>query len=106
MLNNIYEKNSELDSLQIELFDSNSKLRYLWEGTHTIQLADYETGEGIGIIPAIGVVKHIKTEGLRWECDFGLQIGKFISTCNKVKEGNWEIKIETTDPVLFVSQIK
>ena len=64
------------------------------------------TTKRCGLLPIMKPVEHIKTAGLKWNCDFGLQMGQFISSSNEIEEGCETIEIQTSDPILWQNQTK
>lgn len=64
------------------------------------------TNNIVGLLPIAGRVRNVKTRGLKWDCNFPIEMGKFISSSNEISESANEVEIETTDPFLWTNQTK
>ena len=60
----------------------------------------------VGLLPVAGRVRNVKTKGLKWDCNFPLEMGKFISSSNEIADSSNEVEINTTDPFLWTNQTK
>lgn len=59
-----------------------------------------------GLLPVGQPVDHVWTKGLKWDIDFGLKMGSFVSSSNEIKEGADRVEIKTTQPILWQNQTK
>ncbi|OHT04927.1 Thiamin pyrophosphokinase, catalytic domain containing protein [Tritrichomonas foetus] len=59
-----------------------------------------------GLLPISVPVEKVTTKGLKWECDFGLRMGTFISASNEIAEGAKQVEIKTSHPILWQNQTK
>jgi thiamine pyrophosphokinase len=64
------------------------------------------TSKICGLLPIAGPVRHVRTVGLKWDCDFGLDMAKLISSSNEISEGQTRVLIETSDPILWTNQTR
>jgi thiamine pyrophosphokinase len=94
------------ERLRIWFIDENNVVTWIRPGDTGILCPQQWTQKICGLLPIACPVKHIKTEGLKWNCDFGLSMNSFISSSNEIAEGADKVLIQTSDPVLWMNQTK
>ena len=57
-----------------------------------------------GLLPVAGPVRHIKTSGLKWDVDYSLKLGTFISSSNEITKDC--VQVKTSDPILWMNETK
>lgn len=96
----------ECPELRIHFLDDNNFATWIRPEDKGIICKQKWTTKMCGLIPVGHPVRNIKTQGLKWDCDFGLEMGKMISSSNEIREGCDKVMIETTDPILWTNQTK
>jgi thiamine pyrophosphokinase len=93
-------------ALRLFFLDENNFSTWILPGDKGIFVPQKWTTKVCGLLPIARPLKHIKTVGLKWDCDFGLDMAGLISSSNEIAEGHTKVLIETTDPVLWTNQTK
>lgn len=96
----------ECTNLRIYFLDDNNFATWIKPEDKGIICPQQWTTKMCGLIPVGHPVRHIKTKGLKWDCDFGLELGKMISSSNEISEGYDRVMIDTSDPILWTNQTK
>lgn len=90
--------------LNISLLDDHNFMTWVLPKHTNIATPRRLTTNVCGLVPFAGPIHHLKTNGLKWDVDFGLQMGKFISTSNEIVKDN--VEINTSDPFLWINEAK
>ncbi|OHS99593.1 Thiamin pyrophosphokinase 1 [Tritrichomonas foetus] len=94
----IYQK------LRIFYLDDDNFSTWIFPGDKGVIRPNVWTRKTCGLLPAGIPVKHVKTSGLRWNCDFGLSMHTIISSSNEFADDAEYVEIETSDPILWTNQ--
>jgi len=69
---------------------------------HEIVPVDGIEGPVCGLLPLGAAVNSISTEGLQWNLENdSLEMGKFVSSSNRLAEGAQVVRVVTSEPLLF-----
>ena len=96
----------ECKDLRIYILDDDNFATWIFPGDAGIYCPQKWTTKMCGLLPVAMPVEHIKTEGLKWDIDFGLKMGDFISSSNEIAEGRDFIKISTSQPIFWTNETK
>jgi thiamine pyrophosphokinase len=86
--------------------DANNFCTWILPGDKGIHVPQKWTTKMCGLLPIARPLRHVRTTGLKWNCDFGLDMATFISSSNEIAEGHTQVLVETTDPVLWTNQTR
>jgi thiamine pyrophosphokinase len=95
-----------MKDLKVYFMDENNFVTWIRPSDQGIVCPQKWTRKICGLLPIAMPVKHIKTEGLKWNCDFGLSMDQFISSSNEIAEGADRVMIQTSHPILWMNQTK
>jgi thiamine pyrophosphokinase len=102
-------------SLNVSLRHPEHRIFFLDENNFTTWIFPHDKGiicpqqwttKVCGLLPLVRRVRKVTTKGLKWDCDFGLEMGKLISSSNEIAEGVDRVLITTTDPLVWTNQTK
>lgn len=71
-------------------------------GEHELEMEDAWEGPHCGIFPMQGEA-NVKTEGLKWDVNNKLSMGKNVSISNQLK--GKKVKVTNDKPILWVEEI-
>ena len=90
--------------MRVFFMDDNNFSTWIWPEDKGIISKQKWTTKVCGLLPIFRPVQHIKTKGLKWDCDFGLSLDKFVSSSNEISPGCERVEIQTSDPILWTNE--
>lgn len=94
----------ERPDLMIYYIDDNNFSTWIFPKDKGVITPMKWTNNVCGLIPVGEPVHMIHTKGLKWECDFGLSMGTFVSSSNEIVSE--KVEIETSHPILWTNQTR
>jgi thiamine pyrophosphokinase len=92
--------------MRVFFLDENNFSTWVLPGDKGVAAPQRWTTRICGLLPIARPVRRVRTVGLRWDCDFGLDMAGMISSSNEISEGVTSVVIETTDPILWTNQTR
>ena len=92
-----------MDKIPIWMLDNNNLMTWIRPRDKGVIIPKAWTTRKCSLTSLSRAIKHIKTKGLKFDLDGPLELGKAISISNTMLRD--DIKVKTTDPVLFITEI-
>jgi thiamine pyrophosphokinase len=91
---------------RLYFLDDNNFSTWIFPSDKGILCPQQWTTKVCGLLPISTPVRKVTTKGLKWDCDFGLQMNEFVSSSNEIATGFDRVLITTSDAILWTNQTK